>query len=449
MRLLPLLLFTGRPLAVALLFGLAASSPAAAQSGLVAIFYRGDDFKEVLLTRNDAAINFNWDYDAPARSIPRENYCVRWTGAIRAPVSGTYTFLISTDDGMRVWLGGKQIFNEWRPQSPSSFTTQVTLRAGEFYPLRVDYYQLGYQARAVLSWMLPATKEQRTSNLFALLKNKPKPIPASAFHARMPLPPIEPVRAPLPTPSVASSSKPDILKPSPAPATESVVKPVKPAVEPVARPVAKPRTRRIVKPVRTKPVPKAAAPAINPVAKPATRPNPKFAPAPAAKLTVRRTTRIALPATASRAATRRPAAIARAAVRPLRATGRATAPPTTADLGSLPKGTTLEIRNVFFEQSQAALLPASTPAIAQLAAALKQYPRVALEIAGHTDNVGNPVANQILSEQRARRVRVLLIERGVDSSRLTAVGYGGTRLVSNSTEPLLRARNRRVEVTVK
>ena len=125
------------------------------------------------------------------------------------------------------------------------------------------------------------------------------------------------------------------------------------------------------------------------------------------------------------------------------------APATTADLGTLPKGATLEIKDLFFEQSQARLLPASEPAIAQLAAALAKHPRVALEIAGHTDNVGNAMANQHLSEDRARRVRALLIERGIDSTRLSAVGYGGTRPLSINVDPLIRARNRRVEVTVR
>ena len=122
---------------------------------------------------------------------------------------------------------------------------------------------------------------------------------------------------------------------------------------------------------------------------------------------------------------------------------------TTADLGTLPKGATLEIKDLFFEQSAARLLPASETAIAQLVAALARHPRVALEIAGHTDNVGNAAANQQVSVERARRVRALLIGRGIDSTRLVAVGYGGTRPLSINVDPLIRARNRRVEVTVR
>jgi peptidoglycan-binding protein ArfA len=120
-----------------------------------------------------------------------------------------------------------------------------------------------------------------------------------------------------------------------------------------------------------------------------------------------------------------------------------------AELSSLARGTTVEIKNLYFEQSKPRLLPSSGPAIEQLTNELRRNPALQLEIAGHTDNIGDPALNQRLSEQRARRIRELLIGRGIDSTRLTAVGYGGTRPVADNNDPAQRARNRRVEVTVR
>ncbi len=432
--------------------------PAVAQSGLRATFYRGQDFSGTpLLTRNDAAINFNWDYDRPAFNIPQENYCVRWTGALRAPVSGTYTFTISTDDGMRVWLGDKLIFDEWRPQSPSKFQKKIALQAGEFYPLRVEYYQLGYQARAVLSWQLPNENAQRAGNLFGVLKSKPTPIPASAFYVRMPRPeapsPVAAAPAVVAPPIPAAVAKP-VEKPveKPAAASPPVAKPVtvatpkpRPVVRP--RPVAKPTPKPAPKPT-PKPAPKPISPrpTSKPAPKPASLPKPTPKPVAAATPVMRPAPRVVQRSAVARPV---PAPTPAPIPAPIPAPAAVGSTATGPNLGALPKGATVEIKDLFFEQSQARLLPASTPAIRRLAEALVQYPRVALEIAGHTDNVGNPTANQQLSEARARLVRALLIERGIDSTRLTAVGYGGTRPVSSSNEPLLRARNRRVEVTVR
>ena len=397
-----------------------AALSARAQSGLTATFYAGQDFSgPPLLTRTDAAINFDWDYRSPAPGIPQENFCVRWTGVLRAPQTGTYTFEITTDDGMRVWLGGKQLFNEWRPQSPTAFSRTITLVAGEVYPLRVDYYQLSYQAQAQLRWRLPDGKQ---SSMFGLLKRKPAPVPASVLFVHDPTPP----RPPKPAPAPMIETRP-MTPVAAAAAPAPVLRPV--VVQPVAKPKPAP-----------KPAPKRRLVAVNRPRPTAPRP---AAPAPAAKKSI--------PQKAD-AATRKPP-VRRAAperrVPPPSAIRPAVATATTADLAILPKGSTLEIQDLFFEQSRAKMLPASEPAIEQLADVLRRYSRVALEIAGHTDREGDPVANQLLSEQRAERVRELLIERGIEAARLTAVGYGGTRPIVTRGTPLQRARNRRVEVTVR
>ncbi len=393
--------FLGRPatrlLLLLLLLSAGAGAPAAAQPGLQATFFRGDDFREVLLTRTDEAIDFDWDNRSPAPGIPTENYCVRWTGVLQAPVTGTYLFTISTDDGMRVWLDGKRLFDEWRPQSPTTFTTRVALKAGAFYALRVDYYQLGYQARAQLAWQRPDANERRGDNLFGLLAASPEPIPASAFFRK------RPARRPRPAeaPARASASAPQTAA-APARAAASA--------------------------------PQAAA---APARAAASAPQAAAAPARAAA---------SAPQTAET-----PAGILRAGPRqdgfPVAASEPAPAPAP----AQLPftRGATIEVKNLFFEQGTADLLPASAPALNELAAALRAQPAVRLEIGGHTDNEGDSTANRRLSEARAQRVRHLLIERGIDSVRLAAVGYGGTRPVTTRPEPLQRARNRRVELTVK
>ncbi|AHJ99632.1 OmpA family protein [Hymenobacter swuensis] len=134
-----------------------------------------------------------------------------------------------------------------------------------------------------------------------------------------------------------------------------------------------------------------------------------------------------------------------------KAPARAVVPPDTLPvrldgLAQLTKGQRLTLPNLYFTQSTADLLPSSRPTLNALARRLREQPAMRLEIAGHTDNVGEAALNLRLSRQRARVVRQYLVQQGIDSVRLAARGYGGTRPVADNRDPQQRPRNRRVEV---
>ncbi|MCR5887422.1 PA14 domain-containing protein [Hymenobacter sp. J193] len=177
---------------------------------------------------------------------------------------------------------------------------------------------------------------------------------------------------------------------------------------------------------------------------------PKPTPAPVAAPTTprRRPTPAARPAT-------RPAVAAVPAARPAQAVVSAptVAPAATPDslpsLANLAKGAVVELKNLYFEQGRARLLPTSQPELNRLVRLLRTEAAARFEIAGHTDNVGDANLNQQLSEQRAQIVRRYLVQHGVDSLRLTAVGYGGTRPVADNGDPRQRPRNRRVELVAR
>jgi len=87
-------------------------------------------------------------------------------------------------------------------------------------------------------------------------------------------------------------------------------------------------------------------------------------------------------------------------------------------------------------------------AIDRLAERLRRHPEARIALMAHTDGVGEAADNLALSEARAQRVIVLLAERGIDTERLEAEGYGDTLpLVQDFTEAD-RARNRRIEIRV-
>ena len=108
-------------------------------------------------TRDDATINFNWGEESPMNGIPKDHFSVRWTGTLTAPVTGTYTLAMTNDDGMRVDLDGKRILDDWHDGAARTSTVLVKLKAGQSYPIKVEFYDNALQAVAQLTWSIPGS----------------------------------------------------------------------------------------------------------------------------------------------------------------------------------------------------------------------------------------------------------------------------------------------------
>jgi cytochrome c oxidase subunit 2 len=109
---------------------------------------------------------------------------------------------------------------------------------------------------------------------------------------------------------------------------------------------------------------------------------------------------------------------------------------------------TLALKHVNFETGSAALTADSRYELDNLVTALTTYPSLVIEVAGHTDNVGDPAANMTLSGQRAAAVAKYLTDRGIPSSRLRPHGYGDTKPLGDNDTEENRAKNRRTEFTI-
>ncbi|MDF7812380.1 PA14 domain-containing protein [Hymenobacter sp. YC55] len=562
-----------------LLTGLAvAQQPTTVGSGLRGQYYDGTNFEKLALTRTDKTIDFNWTigsdgshFVSPVPGVPGEFFSVRWTGYVYAPVTGVYTFNMATDDGMRVWIGGRKVLDSWVDQRVTRYTVRKTLIAGRYYSLRVEYYQVRWDSRALLAWQLPSKTNELTStpSLDELDAIPPRYLYTSLPASAKPIPTTKPPVALAPAKSSGSIGiVPGALAPKPVPmrikppdnvkeavAASVMVAPapgvglratyfagvdkgpgVLTRIEPVVqvawqqkppvpgvpaqgfsvrwtgyvlapetgvyvfhtefddahdvtfagdnvlsmksfdkeffnktpvpldfaqrltagrwyrvsityrqvkgnsravfswtRPSASDRNPVVVPRQYLYPNLPVPQPAVAAVVPPVAAAQPRLAiPKPA--LPRRATT-----PTIVRAAPRRPAPVLRVlrdTVLPL------------PDFRTLSRGATVTLPNLYFTQSTASLLPTSRPVLNSLARTLRAQPTLRLEIAGHTDNVGEPVLNLRLSEQRARVVRRYLVQQGIDSARLVARGYGSTRPVADNRDPQQRVRNRRVEVVV-
>ena len=102
-------------------------------------------------------------------------------------------------------------------------------------------------------------------------------------------------------------------------------------------------------------------------------------------------------------------------------------------------------QQIHFAFNKAVIRPESYPVLDAVVQVLKEYPKMMIEVQGHTDNVGGASVNKPLSQQRADAVRKYVSDHGVPGNRLTSVGYGQDNpLVPNSDERN-RALNRRVQ----
>ena len=110
--------------------------------GLEAEYFDNDTLGgKPAFTTVDSAINFNWAGSSPAPGIPGDFFSVRWIGRFKAPASGDYVFNLMSDDGSRMFVNGKLVIDNWGPHSPVERSYEMHLRKGEFYNLRVEYFQ--------------------------------------------------------------------------------------------------------------------------------------------------------------------------------------------------------------------------------------------------------------------------------------------------------------------
>lgn len=106
------------------------------------------------------------------------------------------------------------------------------------------------------------------------------------------------------------------------------------------------------------------------------------------------------------------------------------------------------LKNVFFDVNKYDLKPESQAELDKLAQLLTENPAIKVEISGHTDNVGKPADNLLLSNNRAKAVVSYLISKNINAARLTAKGYGETKPVADNKTEEGRTQNRRTEVKI-
>src|SRR6185436_19575566 len=89
---------------------------------------------------------------SPDPSIGANTFSVRWTGQVQPRFSETYTFRITSDDGVRLWVNNVQIINNWSNHAPTTNSGTIALVGGQRYDIRMEYFENTGGALAKLEW---------------------------------------------------------------------------------------------------------------------------------------------------------------------------------------------------------------------------------------------------------------------------------------------------------
>lgn len=108
----------------------------------------------------------------------------------------------------------------------------------------------------------------------------------------------------------------------------------------------------------------------------------------------------------------------------------------------------ITLDNVYFDTDKATIKPESYKQLNELADLLKEKKSMEIEIAGHTDNVGNEKYNQDLSKRRAESIKSYLVKKGANAQHIRAAGYGDQQPIASNATADGRAKNRRIEVRI-
>ncbi len=103
------------------------------------------------IVRYETAIDHDWAGLSPDVAIPVDNFSARWERTVGFN-AGTYRFKATMDDGMRVWLDGKIIIDDWNEGKVRTREADVALSGGP-HTLRVEYFELGGKAIAGFTWV--------------------------------------------------------------------------------------------------------------------------------------------------------------------------------------------------------------------------------------------------------------------------------------------------------
>jgi len=141
-----------------------------APPGLIGQYFNNTALSGAPALQRTENVNFDWGTGSPGPGVNTDSFSSRWTGVLVVPATGDYRFRTSSDDGVRLWVDGSRVVNNWTSHPTTVDTsTYISLTGGERVAITLEHYENTGSADVSLQWETPSTPSSFTA------------IPASAF----------------------------------------------------------------------------------------------------------------------------------------------------------------------------------------------------------------------------------------------------------------------------
>ena len=127
------------------------------RNGLRGWYYDNANFTNRRAVQVDPSLKFFWKSESPVVGVSSTSFSVRWVGKLKALESGFYTLRAFNDNGVRVWVNGVLLIDNWTTRNAGFSTAKpIFLRAGQRANIRVDYFHATGLAQFRLEWRRPS-----------------------------------------------------------------------------------------------------------------------------------------------------------------------------------------------------------------------------------------------------------------------------------------------------
>lgn len=130
--------------------------PTTSGTGLTGQYFNNKTLSGTRVLQRIEAVNFGWGTNSPGTGVNKDSFSVRWTGQVEASTTGKYQFQTVSNDGVRLWVNGVQVINNWTNHATTNNNSaQISLTAGQRYAIKMEFYDNTGAAVARLRWKTP------------------------------------------------------------------------------------------------------------------------------------------------------------------------------------------------------------------------------------------------------------------------------------------------------
>jgi YVTN family beta-propeller protein len=125
-------------------------------TGLAGAYFNNKTLTGTPVLQRTEAVNFSWSTNSPGPGVNNDSFSVRWTGKVEATSAGSYTFQTTSNDGVRLWINGALVVDNWTNHATITNNSPViSMTKNQRYAITMEFYDNTGAAVARLKWKKP------------------------------------------------------------------------------------------------------------------------------------------------------------------------------------------------------------------------------------------------------------------------------------------------------